>query len=438
MLGWHVPDPDQAMLISGSRRSDGAPFKIVTGHGAFALPLRSRVSYLTLAMQEAEVAEPCVTQQGVTLQARAVIAFKVGDDHESIANAARRFLSDQMSMSKLVGRVFAGHLRSIVGSMTVEEIIRERQKLAGEVLDASKPEMAELGLKVDSFQIESIDDAGSGYIQALSQPHVAAVNQAAQIAQAQADQAAAQARQESARNQAAYEKDTAIARANYKAEQDRAAQTAAQAGPLAEAQARRDVLEAQAQVAEREAALREKQLVTEVRRPAEAEAQRVRILAAAEADAAKLQAQVVADTGGIALQRMFVEKLPDMMQAAAAQLAGWNVTVVGGSDGLANLVAGLATQGGALLGALRSSLDGLSGGIADRSGIAADRSEIGAGRGDRADRSGIAADQSEIGAGRGDRTDRSANGAAPPEAGVSDNGPAGGRPAGVVQHSRRD
>src|SRR3984893_3929087 len=161
MLGWHVPAPDEAMLVSGKRHSDdGLPFRIVTGHGAFVMPIRSRVSTLTLAMQESEVAEECVTKQGIALLCRSVIAFKVGDDHESIANAARRFLVDQDHMSVLTGRIFAGHLRSIIGSMTVEEIIRERQRLAEVVLESSKPEMEKIGLVVDSLQIQSIDDRG--------------------------------------------------------------------------------------------------------------------------------------------------------------------------------------------------------------------------------------------------------------------------------------
>jgi uncharacterized membrane protein YqiK len=195
MFGWHVPAPDEAMLVSGSRHAEnGLPFKIVTGHGAFVMPIRSRVSTLTLSMQEAEVAEECVTKQGIALLCRSVIAFKVGDDHESIANAARRFLDNQEHMAVLTGRIFAGHLRSIIGSMTVEEIIRERQRLAEEVLDQSKPEMEKIGLVVDSLQIQSIDDRGSGYIAALAAPHQAAVQRDAQIAQAQAEQAAAQAR----------------------------------------------------------------------------------------------------------------------------------------------------------------------------------------------------------------------------------------------------
>lgn len=357
MLGWRVPAPNEALLISGSKNKGDAPFRIVVGHGAFAMPIRNRVSFLTLAMQEAEVAEPCVTQQGITLQVRAVIAFKVGDDNESIANAGRRFLDDQSSMPALVGRIFAGHLRSIVGSMTVEEIIRERQKLASEVLDASKPEMAKLGLVVDSFQIESIDDGQAGYIRALSQPHVAAVNQQAQIAQAAADQAAAKARQESERNQALYQQETAVAKAHYQAQIDQAQQTAAQAGPLAQAKAQQEVLAEQAKVAAATAELRRQQLVAEVVRPAEAEAEKVRTLARAQADATRLQADATATKGGLVLERLLVERMPEIIAAAASELRQANITVLNGSEGLGELVAGLAAQAASILSVVRTKAD---------------------------------------------------------------------------------
>ena len=78
-------------------------------------------------MQEAEVEEDCFTQQGLTARVQAVVAFKVGDDHESIAAAARRFQGDQRQIPTLVGRIFSGHLRGIIGSMTIEAIIREQQ-----------------------------------------------------------------------------------------------------------------------------------------------------------------------------------------------------------------------------------------------------------------------------------------------------------------------
>src|SRR5215472_13435170 len=111
------------MLISGRGGSpQGAPLKVVIGHGAFVTPVFRKVRYLTLALREAEVAETCVTKQGISLNVRAVIAFKVGNDQESIVNAGQRFLSDQDQMAVLTGRIFAGHLRSIIGSLTVEEI----------------------------------------------------------------------------------------------------------------------------------------------------------------------------------------------------------------------------------------------------------------------------------------------------------------------------
>jgi flotillin len=347
------------MLISGSRahREDGLPFKIVTGHGAFVLPIKSRVSFLTLSMQEAEVAEDCVTKQGIAVQVKAVIAFKVGADSEGIASAAQRFLGDEDKMSILTGRIFAGHLRSIIGSMTVEEIIRERQRLAEEALDASKIEMSRIGLVVDALQIESIDDLGAGYIKALAAPHVADVQRAARVAQAAADQASAQAEQESRRNQAEFERQTAVARAGYQAETERAQATAAQSGPLAQAQAEQEVLQARTALAERNAGLRQQQLVAEVVRPAEADAQRTRISAEAEAQKIKLLAEASAAFNSIALSQQLINQLPGMLSAAAEGLQGANLTVLSGSDGLSDLVSGLAAQGLNLYETLRNSIN---------------------------------------------------------------------------------
>ncbi|CAM5728801.1 SPFH domain-containing protein [Streptomyces antimycoticus] len=357
MFGYRVPAPDQAMLISGGRRGQGgAPFRVVTGHGKFVLPVFRKVRFLTLAMCEAEVEEKCVSRQGITLTVRSVIAFKVGNDTESIVNAGQRFLSDQEQMAVLTGRIFAGHLRSIIGSMTVEEIITERQKLATEVLDTSKAEMAKIGLIVDSLQIQSIDDGDTGYIDAMSAPHKAAIQRQAQIAQAQASQASAEAEQEAARNQAEYARQTAVVQARYSAEVDRAQAEAAQAGPLAEAHAQREVLAARTELAQRAADLRQQQLVAEIVKPAEAEAERIRVVALAEAERMKIQAEAAASHGRVALDRMLIDQLPQIVKEAASGLSGANVNVLNGADGLGEIAAGLVGQGLTILDAVRRNM----------------------------------------------------------------------------------
>jgi len=354
MLGYRVPAPDEAMLISGGRYGlKEAPFRVVTGHGAFVMPGFRKARYLTLSMQEAEVSETCVTKQGISLNVRAVIAFKVGNDSESIVNAGQRFLSDQDQMSVLTGRIFAGHLRSIIGSMTVEEIVTERQKLATEVLDGSKTEMVSIGLTVDSLQIQSIDDMGAGYIAAMAAPNNAAIQRQAKIAQAAADQAAAEAQQASARKQAEFARQTMVVQAQYKAEIDKAQAEASQAGPLAQAEAQRAVISAQAELAQHQAALRQQQLVSEVIRPAEAEAEKVKILAKADAERTRIAAEAAASNNRVALDQLLIAQLPQIVKEAAAGLNGANVTVLNGADGLGEIAAGLVSQGLTILEAVR-------------------------------------------------------------------------------------
>jgi flotillin len=357
MFGYRVPAPDEALLISGGKTGrDGTPFRVVTGHGAYVAPLFRHASLLTLAMREAEVSEQCVTKQGIALEVKAVIAFKVGNDAESIVNAAQRFLSDQDQMSVLAGRIFAGHLRSIVGSMTVEEIVTERQKLATEVLDGSKAEMVKMGLIVDSLQIQSIDDLGAGYITAMASPHNAAIQRQAKIAQAQANQAAAEAEQESQRKQAEYARQTAIVQAQYKAEVDKAQAEAAQAGPLAQASTQREVIAAQTELAQRQAELRQQQLVAEVVKPAEADAEKTRVIAKADAERMKIQAEAASSYNRVALDRMLIDQLPQIVREAAGGLANANINVLNGAEGLGEIAAGLVGQGLTIFDSVRQNM----------------------------------------------------------------------------------
>lgn len=429
MFGYNVPAPDEAMLISGGKPKDSeAPFRVVTGRGAYVLPLFRKVRFITLSMSEAEVEENCVTKQGIALRVKAVIAFKVGNDTASIVNASLRFLSDQSQMSVLTGRIFSGHLRSIIGSMTVEEIVTERQKLASEVLDGSKEEMAKIGLTVDALQIQSIDDMGLGYIAAMAAPHNAAIQRAAKVSQSQANQAAAEAEQasmraqaeyvrqtevvqaqyaadveaaksaaaataamaaqQSARNQANYEaetavtrskaaqvaaeaaqesdrnqadfgRQTAVAKAQYAAETQAAQAKADQSGPLAHAIAQQQVIDAQTALAQQQAELARQTLVSTVIRPAEADAERVKILAAADAERTKILAEAAQSHNRVALDQQLINQLPLIVEKAAQGLAGSNLTVLNGSEGVTEVVSSLVGQGLAVLDSIKKGVGGL-------------------------------------------------------------------------------
>ena len=378
MLFWHVPAPNEALLISGSKhRRQETQFRIVTGHGCFVVPVKQKARILSLALREAEIVEDCITNQGIRLNVRAVAAFKVGDDPASIANAARRFLSEQNRMEELVGRVFAGHLRSIVGGLTVEQIIRERDRVAQEVKEGSHAEMEKLGIVVDALEIQEIEDA-SGYINNLAAPHAAAVASQARIARAKADQEAAQREQEAAALKAQYERDLEIKRAGFLAETQQAKAEAAQAGPLAEARASQQVIEEQTQLAQRQAELAGRRLEADVRRPADAEAYRMTTIAAAEAEAtktkadaaayserAKASADAEANTARagslkdgnqelIAADRI-VESLPSLVGAAANGIAESNLTIFNGAEGVSQVIAGLVGQGLSILETLKRS-----------------------------------------------------------------------------------
>ncbi|MCU1429341.1 MAG: band 7 protein [Actinomycetia bacterium] len=292
---WRVAEPNEALIISGLRRHDSIAaesmgFKIVTGKGVFMLPGLQQVRKLSLDLREAELGIDCVTHQGIPLGIRGVIIFKVGDDFVSIANAARRFLDQQKQMEQRVHNVFAGHLRAIVGNMTVEEMIRDREKLTQLTRESAGVEMEKLGLVVDSLQIQEIEDP-TGYIQNLGKPHAAVVASQARIAQAHADRDATQNEQAADALKAQAVRDSQIKQAGYQAEVDQASAKARQAGPLVEATARQEVVVEETKVAELEAQREEQRLQATVRKPADAQAYQQVTLSKAERDARIAQAE---------------------------------------------------------------------------------------------------------------------------------------------------
>lgn len=226
--------------------------------------------------------------------------------------------------------------------------------------------MAKLGLVVDSLQIQSIDGQGSGYVENMAAPHNAKIREAAGIAQAEADERAAEKQQASKRKQAEYQRETEVTEAGYKAEAEKAQAEAAQAGPLAQARTAQAVVGEETKLQQRKAELKQEESQVQVVRPAEADAEAMKVRARAEGEATELQAKAASSNDRVALDRMLIEQLPQIVEKASAGLARANINVLNGSDGLAEIVTGLLTQGRQIYDSFRSGEAHDEGGYAGR------------------------------------------------------------------------
>jgi flotillin len=202
-----------------------------------------------------------------------VATFKIGADDESIRNAAERFLEAQeQEVDSIVKNVLEGSLRSIVGTLTVEELNLDRMKFQQAVQDAAKGDLATSGLQIDSFTIQAIRDE-SGYMELIGQQETARRERDARMAKAAADQEAAVREAEAEQVKINAARDVALRRAETETQTAAAEARAAQAGPLAEAEATQEVTRKQTELAELEAARTQQELVATTVRPAEAEAE---------------------------------------------------------------------------------------------------------------------------------------------------------------------
>lgn len=311
---YKVAGPNEAFIVTGRKgkqvrnvetgavSTDLSGQKVVMGGGVFVVPFVQRLATLDLSSRRIMVQiRGAVSGQGVKLNLDGVAIVKVGGNEDQIRAAAQRFLTQQREIETFTQETLAGSLRSIVGSLTVEQIIRDRAAFAQRVADESEASLTGQGLVLDTFQIQDITDDGT-YLADLGRPEAARVGQTAAIAEANARQAAEQARLAAEQEIAIANRQLALKQAEIKAETDAAAAQAASAGPLAQADRDQAVLAEQEKVAVRKAALTERQLDTEVRRPADAEAYRVekeaqaaRAAAIAEAEARKAAAIAAAE-----------------------------------------------------------------------------------------------------------------------------------------------
>jgi flotillin len=184
--------PNQVLIVSGRKHQleDGSSvgFRIVKGGGTFVLPIFEKVDILSLELLTIDVQTPEVyTSKGVPVKVDGVAQIKVKGDDISIRTSAEQFLGKATDeIRNIATQTLEGHLRAILGTMTVEEIYQNRDAFASKVQEVAAGDMANMGLGIVSFTIRDIRDT-QGYLDALGKPRIAQVKRDAQIAQAEAD-----------------------------------------------------------------------------------------------------------------------------------------------------------------------------------------------------------------------------------------------------------
>lgn len=302
--------PNEVLVVSGRKHRfvdpDGTDrvrgFRIVKGGGTFVYPIVEKIDILSLELLTIDVQTPEVyTSKGVPVKVDGVAQIKVKGDDISIATAAEQFLSKGVDEIKNIAmQTLEGHLRAILGTMTVEEIYQNRDAFASKVQEVAAGDMANMGLGIVSFTIRDIRDT-QGYLDALGKPRIAQVKRDAQIAQAEADRdaqirsaAATQAGQEAkfaadskiAEAQRDYQSNVATYQAavnQKKAEADLAYDLQKyKTGQLVKAEeVQVNIIEKQKQIElqEQEIKRRQKELEANVQKPADAERYKVETLA---------------------------------------------------------------------------------------------------------------------------------------------------------------
>lgn len=328
---WYkVAKADQALVVVGRNQKnaagDSSRISVITGGGALVNPLTQRAEMISLRARQIKMEPTAQASNGVTVMVAGVALVKIGSDPEFVRRAAERFLSQDGAIEQFTTEQLEGALRGVVATLTVEQLMKDRQKLSDQIAEGIKSDLLAQGLILDSFQIQGITDK-NGYIDALGATEVERVRREAEVARINA------AREVKARQlatdeanlieQTAYDKNSAAA----SAEVGRARAEAEQAEALARAQREQDVL---LQAAENrqaqldadikkvaDASLYERQRKADADAYAEVKAAEARAqIAAQEAEATRLRAQAEADA-----VRLAGEARAEAIEAEAAAIA---------------------------------------------------------------------------------------------------------------------
>ncbi len=357
--------PDEALIVTGSYLGSknvhvdesGNKIKIIRGGGTFILPVFQQSEPLSLLSSKLDVSTPEVyTEQGVPVMADGTAIIKIGGSIGEIATAAEQFLGKSKGDRENEAReVLEGHLRSILGSMTVEEIYKNRDKFSQEVQRVASQDLAKMGLMIVSFTIKDVRDK-NGYLDSLGKPRIAQVKRDADIAtaeadketrikRAEADKDAKKAELERATEIAEAEKENQMKMADFRRDQDIAKARADQAYDLETARSKQDVTEQEMQIRiierqkqieleEKEILRREKQYDSEVKKKADAdryaveqsaEANKRRQMAEADANQYRIESQAKAEAEKVrvdGLAKAEAEKAKGETEAEIIRLKG--------------------------------------------------------------------------------------------------------------------
>lgn len=294
--------PNEALVIVGRGAGRPAPGEVVVGQRVviggrtFIWPILQQGFAISLEQRQIGITVEGVDKNRIKIAIKASINFKVSGTEDGVRRAAQRFLSQQDLLTEIIKESLEGSLRSIVGDMTIEQIISDRKSLSDRVVAETKADLVEQGLQVDLLNISDISTPGSDYLANLGRAEAARARQVAEISETDAARAAEFARIEAAEQIAERQKALSLKQAVIKAETDRANAEADAAGQLAKAEQDKLVAVQERDALSEQALVTQERLDIDIRKPAEADAyaevqrataQRDAANAATEADAYK-------------------------------------------------------------------------------------------------------------------------------------------------------
>ena len=183
---WYkVAKADQALVIVGKSQKnasgESSRISVITGGGALVNPLTQRAEMISLRARQIKMEPTAQASNGVTVNVSGVALVKIGSDPEFVRRAAERFLSQDGAIEQFTTEQLEGALRGVVATLTVEQLMKDRQKLSDQIAEGIKNDLLSQGLILDSFQIQGITDT-NGYIDALGATEVERVRREAEVA----------------------------------------------------------------------------------------------------------------------------------------------------------------------------------------------------------------------------------------------------------------